>query len=388
MASPPHIVLFPFMSQGHILPLLDISKALSRRGLKITIISSSPPHHYPSVQLTTIPFPDINGLPKGCDNTAQLPSLDLLLPFLQATVKLQLPFEHILQEMIKKGSRPICVISDFFLGWTLATCREFNIPRLVFHGMGALSMAICKSVWKHNQHRIVHSDTVPLLLPETHLRFTLTKSDLPEHIRFLEDNHPLLKFIGESGETDVESWGVIVNSFAELEGCHLSFLEQFYKNNAKAWFVGPGLFHNDKVDNDIIRSLSTTILLDWLEGHVSVIYISFGSQAQVCDDDLNEIFMGLEMSGQDFLWAMKSKTWSPPNGWDDRVRNRGLIVREWVDQRSILAHKSVGGFLSHCGWNSVLESLSLGVPLLALPLNAEQPLNAKQVVDELGAGLN
>lgn len=248
-------------------------------------------------------------------------------------------------------------------------------------------MAICKSVWKHNQHRIVHSDTVPLLLPETRLRFTLTKSDLPEHIRFLEDNHPLLKFIGESGETDVESWGVIVNSFAELEGCHLSFLEQFYKNNAKAWFVGPGLFHNDKVDNDIIRSLSTTILLDWLEGHVSVIYISFGSQAQVCDDDLNEIAMGLEMSGQDFLWAMKSKTWSPPNGWEDRVRNRGLIVREWVDQRSILAHKSVGGFLSHCGWNSVLESLSLGVPLLALPLNAEQPLNAKQVVDELGAGL-
>ena len=66
---------------------------------------------------------------------------------------------------------------------------------------------------------------------------------------------------------------------------------------------------------------------------------------------------------------------------------KGLIAREWVDQRQILAHRAVGGFLSHCGWNSVIESISAGVPILAWPMIAEQSLNAKLVAEGLGAGL-
>ncbi|KAK3221734.1 hypothetical protein Dsin_008759 [Dipteronia sinensis] len=144
------------MSQGHIRPLLDITKALSNLGVKISIIttpSNAPsiiPHigKHPQIHLVEITFPSINGLPEGCENTDQLPSVDFLVPLLNSTRELKQPFQRVLKEMVESHSHPICVISDFFLGWTVDTCHEFDIPRLVFHGMGALSMAISKSMWR------------------------------------------------------------------------------------------------------------------------------------------------------------------------------------------------------------------------------------------------
>lgn len=79
--------------------------------------------------------------------------------------------------------------------------------------------------------------------------------------------------------------------------------------------------------------------------------------------------------------------WAADEGWMRKVEGRGLVVSDWVDQRSILAHPTEGGFLSHCGWNLVLESLSMGVHLLAWPMGAEQPLNAEYVAVALKAGL-
>ncbi|XP_074295689.1 UDP-glycosyltransferase 73B1-like [Silene latifolia] len=102
---------------------------------------------------------------------------------------------------------------------------------------------------------------------------------------------------------------------------------------------------------------------------------------------LHEIAQGLDSAGHPFIWVVRSISWTPPEGWEERVKGRGLVIREWVDQRSILAHPAIGGYLSHCGWNSVLESLSMGVPILTWPIGAEQPLNAKLVVNVLKAGL-
>ncbi|XXG73356.1 hypothetical protein AAC387_Pa07g2288 [Persea americana] len=64
-----------------------------------------------------------------------------------------------------------------------------------------------------------------------------------------------------------------------------------------------------------------------------------------------------------------------------------MVVREWVEQREVLKHEIVRGFLSHCGWNSVLESICAEVPILAWPMMAEELMNAKMVVEELGIGL-
>ena len=89
-----------------------------------------------------------------------------------------------------------------------------------------------------------------------------------------------------------------------------------------------------------------------------------------------------------FLWVIrKSESEISDDKFEERVKDRGILVREWVHQREILMHESVQGFLSHCGWNSVLESICAGVPILAWPMMAEQPLNARMVVEEIKVGL-
>lgn len=400
MASPlkTHVVIFPFMAQGHTLPLLDLSKALSHRDIKVTIITTASnaisiaqsTADHPLISIAEIPFPAIHGLPKGCENTTQLPSMEFFLPFLQATKQLQKPFEQVLENMSQSNDLPICVVSDFFLGWTLQSCQAFGVPRLVFHGMGVLSMALVKSAWVHapNLENISSSD--PLYLPGMDIPFVLTAEDLPERVNSPHDD-PFCQFIGEVAEAEMNSWGVIVNSFLELEGNYVSSLESFYKNNAKAWCIGPLSLYGDNTE-PFQTSLNHEMIMKWLSMHTmpaSVIYVSFGTQADISDAQLDEIAYGLEESGHPFLWAVRSPTWSVPVGMEERVKGRGLITKKWVEQRSILGHRATGGFLSHCGWNSVLESLSAGVPIMAWPMMpiSEQDLNARFIVDGLEAGI-
>ena len=124
-----------------------------------------------------------------------------------------------------------------------------------------------------------------------------------------------------------------------------------------------------------------------LEDKSSVLYVAFGSQAEISNEQLEEIAIGLEESMVSFLWVIRKDDWGVPEGFEERVIERGMVVREWVDQREILMHEGVGGFVSHCGWNSVLESVCAGVPILAWPMMAEQHLNARMVEEEIKVGL-
>ncbi|XP_058113883.1 scopoletin glucosyltransferase-like [Magnolia sinica] len=405
-AKQPHVVIFPFMAQGHTIPLLDLSKVLSCKGLKVTIIttpSNSPfilqsTSNHPKIRAVELEFPIIEGLPKGCENTDQLPSMDFYVAFLRATKQLRRPFERLLHEMSTGRDLPICVISDFFLGWTLAACREFNVPRLVFHGMGVFSMSACKSVLLHGPHKHVSRDDESFSVPGLPVTTLLTLADLPQFIsNFDPTTDPLAQFMMETVDSELDSWGVVVNSFLEMEIDYVPALESFYRNGAKAWCVGPILLYNEMEDAKQTRDdvapnrYPTGKCIEWLDKRsispCSVIYVSFGTQTHISNAQLDEVALGLEMSGQPFIWVVRSITWSPPDGMEERIKERGLIIREWAPQRRILAHPAIGGFLSHCGWNSVLESISGGVPILAWPMIAEQRLNAKFVVDELQAGV-
>ncbi|KAL3587182.1 hypothetical protein D5086_014049 [Populus alba] len=350
-----HVVIFPFMAQGHTLPLLDLSKALSLQQIKVTIITTPSnaksiakcvPNHL-DIHLHEIPFPTVDGLPKGCENTSQLPSLEFLLPFLHATKQLQKPFEEVLETMIKSNTPPLCVISDFFLGFTLASCQALGVPRLVFHGMSALSMAIIKSSWVNASQINSLSMLDPVDLPGMKLPFTLTKADLPaETLNSSNHDDPMSEFIGEVGWADVNSWGIIINSFEELEKDHIPFFESFYMNGAKAWCLGP-LFLYDKIDGlerSINQNQNPSMSTQWLDEQStpdSAIYVSFGTQADVSDSQLDEVAFGLEESGVPFVWVVRSKAWSLPGGMEEKIKDR-----------------------------------------------AEQSLNAKLIVDGLGGGLS
>lgn len=386
--SPPagHIVIFPWMAPGHTLPLLDLSKALARRRLQVTIITTplnapsiqSKLSRYPLISLSVIPFPRSDQIPENCENTADLPSTELVFPFITTVKKMKSSFESVLEEMIGSGSRPLCVISDFFLYWTLDSCRSFKIPRLVFNGMGVFTMLLINVALVHGSCNLGPSKTAYLQLPGLSLPLSLTRNDFPDPI--WSDN-PIRRLMLEVAEADAGSWGVILNSFEELESDYVAQLDSRYG----AWCVGPLFLHAE--DHHVTPSDPNMKWLDERGAAASVVFVSFGTQGHISEAQMNEIAIGLEKAGEPFIWTLRSNTWAPPDGWEESIRGKGLVVREWVDQRSILAHPSVGGFVSHCGWNSVIESLTNGVPLLTWPSGADQRLNAKLLVDILGVAI-
>uniref|UniRef100_A0A0D3C3H9 UDP-glycosyltransferases domain-containing protein n=2 Tax=Brassica oleracea var. oleracea TaxID=109376 RepID=A0A0D3C3H9_BRAOL len=129
--------------------------------------------------------------------------------------------------------------------------------------------------------------------------------------------------------------------------------------------------------------------LDWLDSKPpgSVIYVSFGSLAVLKDDQMIELAAGLKQTGHNFLWAVREmETKKLPNNYIEEIGERGLIVN-WSPQLQVLAHKSTGCFMTHCGWNSTLEALSIGVALIGMPAYSDQPTNAKFIEDVWKVGV-
>lgn len=132
--------------------------------------------------------------------------------------------------------------------------------------------------------------------------------------------------------------------------------------------------------------------MTWLDEQPesSVVFLCFGSLMNISATQIKEIAQALEIVGCRFLWSIRTDPKEYPNpfkilpdGFMNRFSNLGFVCG-WVPQLKILAHKAIGGFLSHCGWNSILESLRYGVPIATWPMFAEQQLNAFTMVKELG----
>lgn len=190
----------------------------------------------------------------------------------------------------------------------------------------------------------------------------------------------------------MQSHGIIVNSFSELDEIYLHY---WNKNiGPKSWYVGPlcvmAAEHKIRLESTEHHQLAC---MQWLDARSlsnrPVLYVAFGSQAIVAPAQLQEIAVALEKSEHDFLWVIKENYYDDVlfGEFEEKVKDRGMVVHKWVDQMEILIHESVKGFMSHCGWNSVMESVVAGVPMLAWPMMAEQPLNAKFVVEEMKIGL-
>ena len=128
--------------------------------------------------------------------------------------------------------------------------------------------------------------------------------------------------------------------------------------------------------------------MKWLDAQppLSVVFLCFGSMGSFGPTQVKEMALGLEISGHRFLWSLRTST-STLEGFLDRIKGKGMICRGWAPQVEVLAHKAIGGFVSHCGWNSILESLWYGVPIVTWPIFAEQQHNAFRMVKELGLAM-
>ncbi|KAL8090292.1 hypothetical protein AgCh_039677 [Apium graveolens] len=179
---------------------------------------------------------------------------------------------------------------------------------------------------------------------------------------------------------------LLVRSFREIEGKYIDYT--FVLCQKKAIPVGP------LVREEIENTDDCTETIQFLDkkDESSVVFVSFGSEYFLSKDEIREIAYGLELSKLNFIWVVRfhcednmKLEEALPLGFHDKVGERGLVMEGWAPQAKILRHSSTGGFVSHCGWSSIMESMMFGVPVIAMPMHIDQPYNAL-VVKEVGVG--
>lgn len=191
---------------------------------------------------------------------------------------------------------------------------------------------------------------------------------------------------------------VVTNSFYELEPLYVDSYQK--RIGKRVWTIGPMFLCNSDrstiADRGAKASVNQQHCMEWLDSmkRGSVLYVSFGSMARTVVSQLEEIALGLEASKRPFLWVIKSDNKPSetdklflPEGFEERTRGRGLIIQGWAPQALIISHPSVGGFVTHCGWNSTIEGVSAGLPMITWPHCAEQFLNEELIVNVLKVGL-
>jgi len=388
------VFFLPFFARGHLIPQTDLAclMAAARPGeveatmvvtpanaalIAPTVSRAVAAGH--AVRILRHPFPDV-GLVDGVECLSTAPAHDSWRVY-RAVELVQTTHESLLRE-----HRPDAIVSDVPFWWTAVVAAELGVPRLTFHPVGVFPQIVMNNLFKMRSDIIRFSSapgtvvTVPGLPGK---EITIPVSELPGFL--VQDDH-----LSESWEqikaSQLAGFGVIVNTFIDLEQ---PYCEEFSRVDAhRAYFVGPLALTSCST---VHRGGDSNVdCLSWLSTKPSrsVVYVCFGSWAHFSATQCRELALGLEASNQPFLWVVRSDDgqWAP-EGWEQRVAGRGMIVRGWAPQVAVLAHPSVGAFLTHCGWNSVLEAASAGMPVLTWPLVFEQFINERLVTGVAGFGM-
>ncbi|RZC76154.1 hypothetical protein C5167_000264 [Papaver somniferum] len=389
-----HVFLFPVMAQSLMIPMVDVARLFAARGLKSTIIttplnamnvSKSVERDRLSglnINVQIIPFPGVEaGLPEGIECLNEITSPEMMPKFFKAMDMVQEPFEKLLEQ-----HRPDFVVAGMFLTWATESTAKFGIPRFVFHAANFFYLSAKESLRLHKPYETISTDhtdenSSSFVIPGLPDKIEMSTAQIPSHS---ESSNFVVEMQKKISESEVNSYGILVNSFYELEPAYA----EHYKTvlGRKAWHIGPISLLNEHAADKAQRGKKSAIdehyVLKWLDSKEpnSVLYVSFGSVSRVNDNQLLELAMGLESSGCSFIWVVRQIKKDDeerflPTGFEERVKGRGLIIRDWAPQLLILDHQAVGGFMTHCGWNSVLESISAGVPMITWPMFADQFYN-------------
>ncbi|MED6127545.1 hypothetical protein PIB30_089037 [Stylosanthes scabra] len=286
-------------------------------------------------------------------------------------------------------NRVLGLVLDFFCVSMIDVADQLGLPSYMYmtSNLGFLSFMLSL---KNRQIEDVFTDSDPDLLA-LGISNPVPSSVLPDPA-FNRDGGYSAYYRLAQGFTDTK--GIIVNTFLELERYAFDALLDGNRGAPPMYCVGPLIefegHHQPNLDQSQYEKLLR--FLDEQEAS-SVVFLCFGSKGRFGPSQTREIAIALQRSGVRFLWAMRlslnkgnDNENALPEGFLEWMEGRGMIC-EWAPQVEILAHKAIGGFVSHCGWNSILESLWFGVPILTWPIYAEQQLNAFRMVKEFGLAL-
>ncbi|XP_031484544.1 UDP-glucose flavonoid 3-O-glucosyltransferase 7-like [Nymphaea colorata] len=421
------MMLVPFHGQGHIFPCTQLSLQLAARGVTVTVVvpsevapSISAACNHPLVRIAELPLPPN---PPGAPPQHQ---------FLRSRLMVE-PFAELIARRAAPGSSdpppPICVVIDALVGWAVEICQRHGLPSAVFFTNGTAACAL-EYIGYHlplddlNPDEPVSIEGLPDSLGLTYadLIHKPPGSQMPPPMALPGFNPP--PFFPGGGPPggrrfppwvpEVESAAVFLfNTCDELERPFIECIAREAKK--KAFGVGPLLppqlwesagapLRDGAVRAKKSSGISEEEVEAWLASkrRGSVVFVSFGSEVSPSVPELANLAAGLEESGQPFIWVIQPNArragspfgappedpWSGvvPEGFEKRVEGRGLVVRGWAPQLLILSHPSTGGFISHCGWNSTLEALVQGVPILGWPIRGDQHQTAILVANYLRVG--
>ncbi|KAJ1443616.1 UDP-glycosyltransferase family, conserved site [Sesbania bispinosa] len=381
-----HCMVLPYPGQGHINPMLQFSKLLQHEGVKITLVTTL----FYSKSLKNVPSSiAIETISDGFDNGGfeEAGGFKAYLDrFWQVGPKT-------LSELVEKfgtSSDPVdCIIYDSFFPWTLEVANRFGIVGVAFLTQSMSVNSIYYHVHLGNLRVPLTQDEISLpLLPK------LQHCDMPSFFSTHGENPVLLDLlVGQFSNIHKANW-ILCNSFYEMEKEVADWTMKIWSKFRTIGPSIPSMFLDKRLKDDEdygvaqFKSSTSEECMKWLDGKPkrSVVYISFGTMAVLNEEQIQEIACCLRDSGYYFLWVVKvlEETKLPKDF--EKKTEKGLVVT-WCSQLKVLAHVAVGCFVTHCGWNSTLESLSLGVPMVTMPQWSEQSTNAKQIVDVWKIGI-
>ncbi|WCJ36743.1 UDP-glycosyltransferase 88B1 [Euphorbia peplus] len=403
------IVLYPSSGKGHLFSMLEFAKLLSKHhpSLSITLIIPTLPNQDTTTFDSIIAAASINFLrlpPTTALPTTPSSFLDIIASFYEIP-QLNNTNLHEALLALSKSSIINAFIIDFFCNAAVKISSALKIPTYYYFTSGASTL--CFFLYtstldtKFTGNEFQNVDTTKINCPGLP---PMSPGDLP--VVLIDRSHRAYRYFVETSIQMGKSAGLIVNTFESLE---LTAVNAIREGNCTTeeprppplYCIGPVIRTGESENKEEC--------LDWLDTQpfCSVVFLCFGSMGVFSAAQLKEMAIGLEKSEVRFLWIVRTPpqencgtkaelSWNKctadlehllPEGFLERTKGKGLVVKMWVPQVKILSHGSVGGFVTHCGWNSILESVSSGVPMLAWPLYAEQKVNAVALVDELKLAL-
>lgn len=385
----PHAVMLAMPLAGHINPMLELCYILASKGFIVTFVNTefnrtlTPSISNPNIRFKYIP----DGLPPEHGRTTHL--VELLK---SVYAHMGGPFEKLIESLLPQEPSITCIIANGFLDFAQHTAKKLGLPYVAFWTQSAASYASVLLVAKGYRPpkdarpsdliRCSISGVPPLKLEDMN---TFMQCYDPEDFMFNVFNRPF-QSIGESH-------CILINSFEELEQETLATLRKEHPVYAVGPLLPPSFFE-DRQQHTL--EAEEDLCLQWLDkqDEGSVLYVCFGTLAMISAEQVAEIALGLEASQHPFLWVVRTGLMADgkaadqmPNGFLERVKTRSLIM-PWAPQLKVLLHKAIGGFFTHCGWNSTLEGISAGVPLLCWSFISDQPLNCRCAVDSWKVGMS
>ncbi|KAH6815932.1 hypothetical protein C2S51_020752 [Perilla frutescens var. frutescens] len=375
---------------GHLIPFIELAKKLVfHHNCTVTLIISD--YGSPIKLQTSL----LRGIPATISPIflPPVPTADLS-ENLNAEILLQTRLIRSLPSLRDALSRTpaSALVVDLFAPYAIDVARELGIPAYVFYVVASNELSLTMNLPELKKSFTFGNVENPELvyLPGSLL---LNREDFPDSLTDSEVN----KWTIDLREKYLSAEGILVNTFQELESAAFEHLELLRPGIPPVYPVGPSIRTGLETETD-----REPECLKWLDDQPpkSVVFVSFGSGGSLTVDQIRELALGLELSGHRFLWVVRSPQENAaaaylkgidqrnpleclPEGFLERTEGRGLAVALWAPQIRVLSHDSTGEFLTHCGWNSILESAVYGMPLIAWPLCFEQKLNATVLTDGL-----